>query len=56
MILVLAVELVNSAIDAGRRRRIRCCGRKDLGSAAVMLLLLFTSPWVGVAVSRFVMH
>ncbi len=30
---------------------------KDLGSAAVMLLLLFTvAVWVGVAVSRFVMH
>jgi len=30
---------------------------KDLGSAAVMLLLLFAGAvWIGVAISRFVMH
>ena len=47
MILVLAVELVNSAIealaDALSVETHPLLGRaKDLGSAAVMLLLLFT--------------
>ena len=62
VVLVLAVELLNSAIealaDALSVDTHPLLGRaKDLGSAAVMLLLLFTvAVWVGVAVSRFVMH
>lgn len=62
VVLVLAVELLNSAVealaDALSVDTHPLLGRaKDLGSAAVMLLLLFTvAVWVGVAVSRFVMH
>ena len=62
VVLVLVVELLNSAVealaDALSVEIHPLLGRaKDLGSAAVMLLLLFTvAVWVGVAVSRFVMH
>jgi len=61
VVLVLIVELLNSAIealaDALSVETHPLLGRaKDLGSAAVMLMLLFTvAVWVGVAVSRFVM-
>lgn len=61
VILVLVVELLNSAIeavaDALSVETHTLLGRaKDLGSAAVMLMLLFTiAVWVGVAISRFVM-
>ncbi|MNR61478.1 Diacylglycerol kinase [compost metagenome] len=60
--MVLAAELLNSAIealaDALSVERHPLLGRaKDLGSAAVMLLLIFAGTvWVGVAISRFVMH
>ncbi|WMD20158.1 diacylglycerol kinase [Achromobacter seleniivolatilans] len=62
VIMVLAAELLNSAIealaDALSVERHPLLGRaKDLGSAAVMLLLIFAGTvWVGVAISRFVMH
>src|SRR5690606_6789657 len=61
VILVLVVELLNSAVealaDALSVETHPLLGRaKDLGSAAVMLMLLFTiAVWVGVAVSRFVL-
>jgi len=62
VIMVLAAELLNSAIealaDALSVERHPLLGRaKDLGSAAVMLLLIFAGAvWIGVAISRFVMH
>ncbi|MNT89990.1 Diacylglycerol kinase [compost metagenome] len=62
VVMVLAAELLNSAIealaDALSVERHPLLGRaKDLGSAAVMLLLIFAGAvWVGVAISRFVMH
>ena len=61
VILVLVVELLNSAVealaDALSVETHPLLGRaKDLGSAAVMLMLLFTiAVWVGVAVSRFLL-
>ncbi|WP_459615610.1 diacylglycerol kinase [Bordetella sp. 2513F-2] len=61
VILVLVVELLNSAIealaDALSVERHPLLGRaKDLGSAAVMLMLLFTvAVWVAVAISRYAM-
>jgi len=60
VVLVLVVELLNSAIealaDALSVETHPLLGRaKDLGSAAVMLALLFTvAVWMAVAVSRFV--
>ncbi|KOF52086.1 hypothetical protein AD428_22500 [Achromobacter sp. DMS1] len=62
VILVLVVELLNSAIealaDALSVETHPLLGRaKDLGSAAVMLMLLFTvAVWAGVAISRYLMH
>lgn len=59
VIVVLVVELLNSAIealaDALSVERHPLLGRaKDLGSAAVMLSLLFTiATWMIVAVSRY---
>ncbi|AKQ54148.1 diacylglycerol kinase [Bordetella hinzii] len=61
VVLVLVVELLNSAIealaDALSVETHPLLGRaKDLGSAAVMLMLIFTGAvWVAVAVSRFVL-
>ncbi|WP_144630751.1 diacylglycerol kinase [Bordetella genomosp. 13] len=61
VILVLVVELLNSAVealaDALSVETHPLLGRaKDLGSAAVMLMLFFTvAVWVAVAVSRFLM-
>jgi len=61
VILVLVVELLNSAVealaDALSVETHPLLGRaKDLGSAAVMLMLLFTvAVWVGIAISRFVL-
>ncbi|OZI71616.1 diacylglycerol kinase [Bordetella genomosp. 12] len=61
VVLVLVVELINSAIealaDALSVETHPLLGRaKDLGSAAVMLMLIFTGAvWVAVAVSRFVL-
>ena len=60
MVLVLAAELINSAIeavaDAVSTEHNPLLGRaKDLGSAAVLLLLLLTGGvWVAVAFNRFV--
>lgn len=60
MVLVLAAELINSAIeavaDAVSTEHHPLLGRaKDLGSAAVLLLLLLTGGvWVAVAFNRFV--
>ncbi|ANY17576.1 diacylglycerol kinase [Bordetella pseudohinzii] len=62
VVLVLVVELINSAIealaDALSVETHPLLGRaKDLGSAAVMLMLIFTGAvWVAVAVSRFVLN
>lgn len=62
MLLVLVVELLNSAVealaDALSVETHPLLGRaKDLGSAAVMLMLLFTvAVWAGVAISRYLMH
>ncbi len=59
VVLVLVVELLNSAIealaDALSVERHPLLGRaKDLGSAAVMLMLIFTGVvWAGVAISRY---
>lgn len=59
VVLVLVAELMNSAIealaDALSVEMHPLLGRaKDLGSAAVMLLLIFTAlVWVAVAVDRF---
>ncbi|AEE68625.1 diacylglycerol kinase [Bordetella pertussis] len=61
VILVLVAELLNSAIealaDALSVETHPLLGRaKDLGSAAVMLMLLFTlAVWVAVLISRFVL-
>lgn len=61
VVLGLVVELLNSAIealaDALSVETHPLLGRaKDLGSAAVMLMLIFTGAvWVAVAVSRFVL-
>lgn len=61
VILVLVVELLNSAVealaDALSVETHPLLGRaKDLGSAAVMLMVLFTiAVWVAVAVSRFLL-
>lgn len=61
VILVLVTELLNSAIealaDALSVETHPLLGRaKDLGSAAVMLMLFFTAAvWLAVAISRFVM-
>lgn len=61
VVLVLIVELLNSAIealaDALSVETHPLLGRaKDLGSAAVMLMLLFTfAVWAGVAISRFLL-
>jgi len=61
VVLVLIVELLNSAIealaDALSVETHPLLGRaKDLGSAAVMLMLLFTlAVWAAVAISRFLM-
>jgi diacylglycerol kinase (ATP) len=61
VILVLVAELLNSAIealaDALSVEMHPLLGRaKDLGSAAVMLLLIFTVViWCAVAVGRFVL-
>lgn len=62
VVLVLVVELLNSAIealaDALSVETHPLLGRaKDLGSAAVMLMLIFTGAvWVAVALSRFVLN
>jgi diacylglycerol kinase (ATP) len=59
VVLVLVAELLNSAIealaDALSVEMHPLLGRaKDLGSAAVLLLLIFTvAVWVGVAIGRF---
>jgi len=59
VVMVLVVELLNSAIealaDALSVETHPLLGRaKDLGSAAVMLSLLFTvAVWTAVAISRF---
>lgn len=61
VILVLVAELLNSAVealaDALSVETHPLLGRaKDLGSAAVMLMLFFTvAVWIAVAVSRFLM-
>jgi len=61
IIMVLVTELLNSAVealaDALSVEMHPLLGRaKDLGSAAVMLLLIFTVVlWVAVAVGRFVL-
>lgn len=61
VVLVLVVELLNSAIealaDAISLDKHTLLGRaKDLGSAAVMLMLLFSaSVWATVAIDRFVL-
>jgi len=61
VILVLVAELLNSAVealaDALSVETHPLLGRaKDLGSAAVMLMLFFTvAVWVAVALSRFVL-
>ncbi len=61
VVLVLVVELINSALealaDAISVETHPLLGRaKDLGSAAVMLMLLFTTGvWIAVAVNRFLM-
>lgn len=61
VVLVLTVELLNSAVealaDALSIDTHPLLGRaKDLGSAAVMLLLLFTiAIWISLAISRFAM-
>lgn len=61
VVLVLVVELINSAIealaDALSVETHPLLGRaKDLGSAAVMLMLIFTGAvWIAVAVSRYLM-
>lgn len=60
LFLVLAVELINSALealaDAISLERHPLLGRaKDLGSAAVMLLLFLTAlVWLAVAFDRYV--
>ncbi|AHV92770.1 diacylglycerol kinase [Bordetella holmesii] len=62
VVLVLVVELINSAIealaDALSVETHPLLGRaKDLGSAAVMLMLIFTGAvWVAVAISRFILN
>ncbi|AZY48136.1 diacylglycerol kinase [Bordetella avium] len=59
VVLVLVVELINSAIealaDALSVETHPLLGRaKDLGSAAVMLMLIFTGAvWICVALGRF---
>jgi len=59
VVMVLVVELLNSAVealaDALSVETHPLLGRaKDLGSAAVMLSLLFTvAVWVAVAISRY---
>jgi diacylglycerol kinase (ATP) len=59
VILVLAVELLNSAIealaDAISVDTHPLLGRaKDLGSAAVMLMLLFAAAaWIAIAIDRY---
>ncbi|ANN76214.1 diacylglycerol kinase [Bordetella flabilis] len=59
VVLVLVAELLNSAIealaDALSVEMHPLLGRaKDLGSAAVLLLLIFTvAVWAGVAIGRF---
>jgi diacylglycerol kinase (ATP) len=61
VVLVLAVELLNSAVealaDALSVETHPLLGRaKDLGSAAVMLMLFFTiAVWAAVAISRFIL-
>jgi diacylglycerol kinase (ATP) len=61
VVLVLVAELINSAIealaDAISEETHPLLGRaKDLGSAAVMLLLFFVAVvWGGVAVNRFLL-
>lgn len=61
VVMVLVVELINSAVealaDALSVETHPLLGRaKDLGSAAVMLMLIFTATvWAAVAISRFVM-
>lgn len=61
VVMVLVVELLNSAVealaDALSVETHPLLGRaKDLGSAAVMLMLIFTAAvWAAVAISRFVM-
>lgn len=61
VILVLVTELLNSAVealaDALSVETHPLLGRaKDLGSAAVMLMLFFTAAvWLAVAISRFAM-
>ncbi|MFC4277017.1 diacylglycerol kinase [Achromobacter aloeverae] len=61
VVMVLVTELLNSAVealaDALSVEMHPLLGRaKDLGSAAVMLLLIFTVVlWVAVAVGRFVL-
>jgi len=61
VILVLVTELLNSAVealaDALSVETHPLLGRaKDLGSAAVMLMLFFTAAvWLAVAISRFMM-
>jgi len=61
LVLVLIVELLNSAIEAAIDRdsmEINPLGKraKDLGSAAVMLcLLLAGSTWVAILFTRFVL-
>ncbi|WP_233236506.1 diacylglycerol kinase [Bordetella sp. LUAb4] len=61
IVMVLVTELLNSAVealaDALSVEMHPLLGRaKDLGSAAVMLLLIFTVVlWVAVAIGRFVL-
>jgi diacylglycerol kinase (ATP) len=61
VIMVLVVELLNSAVealaDALSVETHPLLGRaKDLGSAAVMLMLIFTVVvWLAVAISRFML-
>ena len=59
LFLLLIVELLNSAIEAvvdrtGAERHVLSGRAKDMGSAAVMLALMFTAVcWLAVAWERF---